>query len=335
MIWLTWRQFRASSVIAAAALVIAAVALAVMGSSLAQVWSSTGAGACPATGDCAALESFLSQVRSSWTSAVYILATALIFLVPPLVGVFWGAPLVARELEAGTQRLVWSQSVTRGRWLATKLAVVGGAGMLLAGLLSLAATWSSQRLDGAGLGRLHPALFEARGLVPVAYAAFAFTLGVVVGMVLRRSVPAMAATLAIYTGSVLAVALGVRSHLFPVKHVVQPLVLGETPELMIHNGGRVDVVADFTAPGSWVVHNDTITPAGQVFHGPADPAACNREAPPRACEHWIQSIGLRQRVDYHPASHFWPLQLTESALFLALTVALVVFAFWWLRRRAT
>ena len=39
---------------------------------------------------------------------------------------FWGAPLVTRELEAGTHRLVWNQSVTRTRWLATKLGLIGG-----------------------------------------------------------------------------------------------------------------------------------------------------------------------------------------------------------------
>ena len=46
-------------------------------------------------------------------------------LVPALIGIFWGAPLVARELEAGTFRLAWTQSVTRTRWLAVKIAVVG------------------------------------------------------------------------------------------------------------------------------------------------------------------------------------------------------------------
>ena len=65
----------------------------------------------------------------------------LVVLVPGIIGIFWGAPLVARELEAGTYRLAWTQSITRTRWLATKLGVVGLLSMVAAGLLSLMATW--------------------------------------------------------------------------------------------------------------------------------------------------------------------------------------------------
>ena len=68
-------------------------------------------------------------------------------LVPALIGIFWGAPLVARELEAGTFRLAWTQSVTRTRWLAVKIALVGLASVLAAGLLSLLVTWWSSPLD--------------------------------------------------------------------------------------------------------------------------------------------------------------------------------------------
>ena len=53
------------------------------------------------------------------------LGILLLLVVPAIIGIFWGAPLVARELETGTYRLAWTQSVTRTRWLAVKLAVVG------------------------------------------------------------------------------------------------------------------------------------------------------------------------------------------------------------------
>ena len=52
-----------------------------------------------------------------------------------------------RELEAGTQRLAWVQSVTRTRWLGVKLAVIGAVGVGLTALMSLAITWWS----GAGM----------------------------------------------------------------------------------------------------------------------------------------------------------------------------------------
>jgi len=65
---------------------------------------------------------------------------AIILVVPALLGIFWGAPLVANELETGTYRLAWTQSVTRKRWLAAKLGLVGLWSMAVAGLLSFIVT---------------------------------------------------------------------------------------------------------------------------------------------------------------------------------------------------
>ena len=133
---------------------------------------------------------------------------------PALVGVFWGAPLLARELETGTFRLVWTQSVTRRRWLAVKLGLVGGASVAVAGLLGWVVTWWSVPVDRVNLDRFSsPLIFSERGLVPLGYAAFAFALGVVLGLLLRRTVPAMAATLAVFVGARLAVTQWLRPHL--------------------------------------------------------------------------------------------------------------------------
>ena len=113
---------------------------------------------------------------------------------PAVIGAFWGAPLVARELEAGTHRLVWNQSVTRTRWLATKLGTVTLAAAAAVGVLTVAVSWWADPLDGAISStrgslpsRITPVTFAMRGIVPVSYAVFAVVLGVTVGVVLRRS----------------------------------------------------------------------------------------------------------------------------------------------------
>jgi ABC-type transport system involved in multi-copper enzyme maturation permease subunit len=141
-------------------------------------------------------------------------------VVPALIGAFWGAPMVARELEAGTHRLVWNQSITRTRWLSTKLAVTTLVAALAVGALTLAVTWWSDPIDGVvshtrgGLPELlTPVSFAMRGLVPVAYTVFAVVLGVTLGAVLRRSLPAMAVTLALHVAVQVAVPLWVRPHL--------------------------------------------------------------------------------------------------------------------------
>jgi hypothetical protein len=113
------------------------------------------------------------------------------------LGVLAAAAIATRELEAGTLGLAWTQGVTRGRWLAVKLSLAGLASVAVAGLISLMLTWWASAvdpLDAFGMNRLQPAMFGARGVAPVGYAAFAFVLGVTVGMLVRNTVGAMAAT---------------------------------------------------------------------------------------------------------------------------------------------
>ena len=114
------------------------------------------------------------------------------YVVPALIGIFWGAPLIARELETGTHRLAFNQSITRTRWLATKLAIIGTATAATAGLLSWAVTAWAHHIDHATGNAIRPQFFGARGIVPIGYALFAFALGVTLGMLIRRTVPAMA-----------------------------------------------------------------------------------------------------------------------------------------------
>ena len=131
-----------------------------------------------------------------------------LLVVPALIGTFWGAPLIARELETGTFRLAWTQSVSRSRWLVTKVALVGAASLILTGLLSLVVTWWFGPIDAMNADRFSPLVFDVRGLVPVAYAVFGFALGVALGCALRRTVPAMAATLIVFVAARFAVTCG-------------------------------------------------------------------------------------------------------------------------------
>jgi hypothetical protein len=337
MIWLTWRQFRIQAIIAGVILVAAVVALTVNAQVINGLWADSGAASCPATGACAELVTFKAAVQSH-ALVLFILGSALMYLVPPLIGVFWGAPLVARELETGTHRLAWNQSVTRDRWLGVKLAVLGGGSMVFAGALSLVVWWSSDHVDQVGMDRIGPLLFGARGIVPIGYAAFAFVLGVTLGIVFRRTVPAMAATIGVYAAAVGTMVLWGRAHLLPATHVTRALA-AVGPDTIEHFGwstdGRMDLVARAGIDGAWILHNDTITSTGAIFTGPADPVQCARDAPPKSCEHWVSGLGLRQSLVYQPASHFWGLQWAETGLFLGLAALLAGFGFWWLRRRAS
>src|SRR5438046_3122115 len=142
MTWTTFRQFRTQATIGVIALAAAAIYLTVLGLSIRSSFDGTLAG-CMANGCTpAAIEDFTGKY-----DMIVSITDILLMAVPGVLGVFWGAPLISGELAAGTQRLAWTQSVTRRRWLTTKLLVVGLASTALTGLLALLLSWSIARYD--------------------------------------------------------------------------------------------------------------------------------------------------------------------------------------------
>jgi len=349
MIWLTWRQFRVQLAAVGGAITVMLLFLAYT------------AGGLPDFDD-----QFLAAFKSdALLGAVYTAGVAVVLCVPAIVGVFWGAPLVARELEAGTHRLVWTQTVTRTRWLATKLAVTGLAAMAATGLLSLILNWWSHSLDQAinagqkqnglfGVSRIAPPLFEARGITPIAYTAFALALGVAIGIVVRRVVPAMAITLALFVTVQIVMPVFVREHLgaSSATTVITPRNMMGMMASINPNGeaaGEVhDLTVEFEKPGAWLIANQTIDRNGEAHRAlpswfarcvPAHAAAVGR-APfspqeAAACFQRAKDEGYRQRIRFMPASRYWTLQAIESAIFLALAALLAGASFWWLRNRVT
>jgi ABC-type transport system involved in multi-copper enzyme maturation permease subunit len=353
MIWLTWRQFRAQAAMMAAALAVLAVILALTGAGLADDYA-TGIAAC--TTESGGCSDFVNRFFQDHQDP-FLAVTAVVLVLPALIGLFWGAPLIARELEAGTHRLVWNQSITRTRWLAVKLGLTGVAAVTAAGLGSLAVTWWSSPIDKTAadqFSRMEPLLFGARGIVPIGYAAFAFALAVTVGMLVRRTLPAMAITLAGFVVVQIAIPLLVRPHLVaPTRSTIEITAAsldglrgrpGNGPVQMIL---RAPDTAAYT--GAWVLSSHAVDASGHAIDtiSMSRTGAC---APPRkgpaqrpvgakpgdelsACFAEIQRLGYRQRLTYQPAGRFWPFQWYETGIYTALALGLAGFCFWRLRHR--
>jgi len=331
MIWFTWRQVRTQTWITVGGLAVVAVLLVITARSIADTYDAANLATCGS--NCTtAIESFLRDVRNGTSGTVYDLATYSMYVVPALIGIFWGAPLIAREVETGTHRLAWNQSVTRTRWLVSKLAIIGGASVATVGLLSWAITTWAHRIDDATGDRIKPLIYDARGVVPVSYTLFAFILGVTAGMLIRRTVPAMAATLGIYLGAVAAMPLWIREHLIPAVHATPAFDLAKLDGIGLGPNGSLTVFANAPA-NAWVLSNHVVTSTGQALT--ANPQYCSPSKSPAVCEQWLGSLGLRQDLSYHPTSHFWTLQWAEAGIFIGLAVLLAGFCFWWIRRRVS
>ena len=328
MLWVTWRQQRTQILTTAALVSLAAVALAITGAHLASLYESVSAchSACGL-----ATESFRNDAQSGFSGVIYHLSLYGMYIAPPLLGLFWGAPLVARELEAGTHRLAWNQTVSRTRWLSTKLAIGGGLAIAATSVLSLCATVATHHLEPR---RIDPELFGARGVVPIAYAAFAYALGVAAGAVLRRTIVAMAVTLAIYAIAVVLMPTVVRAHLLPTRTATAALTADSRVGLRL-SPTKIEILNNIPVPNAWTVSSHTVRPDGSTFTGPPNLDACGSNASPKACFQWLGSLHLRGVATYQPASHYWPLQWVESGIFLTLAVLLAGVSLWWTRHRLT
>ncbi|HEY2578493.1 MAG TPA: ABC transporter permease [Streptosporangiaceae bacterium] len=342
-ILLTWRQVRVQTLLAFGLLALVAVAALITGPHLVHLYA-VNVAPCQRHNDCSTASSGFLQ------NDHFLQATldTLVLVAPALTGIFWGAPLISRELETGTYRLVWTQSLTRRRWLAVKLGLAGLASMAVSGLISLMVTWWSSPFDRVNLNRFTPAMFGERGLAPIGYAAFAFAFGVAAGVLIRRAVPTMAATLAAFTAARLVVGYLIRPHLIaPIRSTMPYPAGGAGPT---------------ASPGGWTLSQQTINAAGHVigqnggigsnggFGFQRNPngtlllqgvGTCPGKPPDQlarspqqgflqAC---VSHFGLRNVVTYQPASRYWAFQGLELAIFLALALALAGFCFWWVRRR--
>jgi hypothetical protein len=313
-------QFRMQAAVAFGALAVIALVLGLTGPHLAHLYDTTVA-TCGAHGNCSsATAAFLSNYRLLQDLGNVVIA------LPAIIGIFWGAPLVARELETGTHRLVWTQSVTRTRWMAVKLGLVGLASVAVAGLFSLMMTWWSSPIDLVN-GNRFTSVFDQRGIVPIGYAAFAFALGVTAGMLIRRTLPAMATALGGFAVARVAVTFWVRPNLEAPVHATSVLHMTSGMGFNQTNNGPISVTGGHS--GAWVFSDRIVDKAGHAVGGNfLSQGACLQNRAAAAC------IGkLREVLVYQPASRYWAFQGYEMAIFLGLAVILGAFCFWWMRRR--
>ncbi|HEV3380314.1 MAG TPA: hypothetical protein VG142_04980 [Trebonia sp.] len=201
MLWVTWRQQRATLVSVPVVLAAAAVLLVIAGVRVRADYGNL-------------------ILRGDFNNGDWAFAQAMDFLMqvaPVLIGIFAGAPVLARELESGTFRYAWTQGLRRERWVIAKLALLGAFSAVLAGVFGEVFAWFFQPFISAGDTSVTNGLvFDTRPVVFGAWALAAFMIAACSGMLLRRTLPAMAVTLGVYLGLSLLTGSFLRGH-YPVS----------------------------------------------------------------------------------------------------------------------
>jgi hypothetical protein len=318
MIWVTWRQHRIEAMIAGIVLVIVAIILLLTGMDMISTYQNTGLASCSLKlATCIQVEE--NFINHFGTIVVFMGIT--LSALPLLVGMFIGAPLVAREFEQRTHRLVWTQSISRRRWLATKLLLLFSCTLLaFIALAALSAWWSSPWIAVQSLW----STYDFHGILLPVYAFFAFALGIAAGIAVRRSVAAMGITIVLFLLLRLAIAFWLRPYFLP------PLISLSS--------------VDQQGPPShtdWTIHIGTIDRSGhelsdiEIGHicpqlsgnGSAEAFAAFTK-----CEH---DHGFQSRSFYQPVERFWLFQGIEAAIFLILAIALLAPTTWFASKKIT
>jgi hypothetical protein len=315
MIWLSWRLQRSETILALAGLVLLAALFVPEGLQVAVAYTHYGIAACAGkqTRACEVAFGAFGDNAGALRGGL-----GWFNLLPGLIGVALAAPLVL-ELENGTSVFAWTQGNTRARWLAAKVGVAMGTAVVAATAYSLLIGWARGPLDTV-FGRFSNSVFDFEGIVPIAYFLFALGLGLAVGVVLRRTAPAMVVAFLAYFGARISTDTWLR------QHFVTPLAVTWGPK--VRGTGPMT-----TLDRAWILSEGPSNRAGIPFSGSfAALQRCASSSPGglkslnQACMTRI-GAGYNHAV-YQPDSRFWEFQGIEFALFAGLALLLISFAGW-------
>ena len=324
------RRFRHETIGITAGLAAVGLLALVTGRRMNSDYHSSGLANCLAGGSESQCRDLVERFGDRFDSLQFLIVP--LVLLPALLGAFVGAPLVARELEAGTHRFLWTQGVTRQRWFAYTSAVAVAVTLIAAALYALiAGAWldTTNTVTGERFGRL----YDFQGVVPIGASAFALAVGIACGVIIRRTVPAMVATLGIFIGVRVFTGVVLRPRFMPAKTLDVPFAdgdpLGDTGAwvlsekvfdgngVILGTGGNINInLGNLTGQCP-----NLATRAGGPMPTPEDVNQC------------LGELGYHTVFEYQPADRFWTFQLIETGVLLGLACVAITVAALGLRRR--
>jgi len=332
MAGVTWRQHRIT--LAGVAVLLGALAVWLWITGLPLHHASAAAAAChPASSPaCQNLTGIFDASATSNLMGNKGPDGVLLQLVPALIGAFAGAPVLARELETGTFRYAWTQGFGRWRWALAKLVLLAVVLAVATAAFGVLVSWYFRPYSGTG--HQAPGLFQAspfgnlfslREVTFPAWTLATFAIGALAGVLIRRVVPAIVATLAVYAGLAFAAAGFLREHyLTPLATTSNNFNPGTSTAWIISQWFTKDGRFAFAGNPPLSLLNQFCSSNQAAKAGPPGVAFAQCLAP----------HGYTQWTSYQPASRFWPFQWIEGGWLLALSALLIAATIWLVHRRA-
>jgi hypothetical protein len=298
MAWLTWRQNRPQLLATAGLLLLLAVTGLFTSLPIRAAYHRHALSSCLPPATRSGCEIIVNHFRSEFAARLAV--TRYLTVLPVLAGLFIGAPLIAREFEYGTFRLAWTQSLSRRRWVLSRTLLLTLAVIAAAALISLLTMWWRRPFDDIG-GRIGPGGFDIEGLVVPAYAFFALAIGVLAGMLLRRTIAAMSLAVVVFVAVRVGVEKLARPNYLPPHH------------------RTVDTVAPSGGARDWILDNRLVDAVGRRISTAQEDLAITHAQHARVDpQDYLLSLGWRRAITYQPNDRFWTFQVIEMGVFVLL-----------------
>ncbi len=358
MNWLAWRQHRKQFMVLGIILALFAALTIPTGLHFWHTYQHALA-TCGKTDTCSQLSDDLFQSNSE--QLLFHLVPVGVLFLPLILGLFWGVPLLSREYADGTNKLVWTQSVSRRKWLTVKLIwVILGTAIIMAAFAALL-TWWSKTNNALNLNRFNDMFFSTQGIVPIAYGIFAVTLGIMFGAWFRRTMVALGVTLVLLIAIVLVTVPNfVRPHYeTPVSYKMSLLAntringVPTNPNNPSTNSATLVVsqttVSSQNQPLDWAnPPKQCIVTNPQAFIGGGEGAhkqavavpgqnggeqLASQNGGPAVSLSCLQTLGYKMETKYQPSYRYWDFQRIETGLYLALSIIPIGATYWLVLRR--
>ncbi|HEV7454829.1 MAG TPA: ABC transporter permease subunit [Candidatus Saccharimonadales bacterium] len=324
MNWFVWRQHRNQFMIFGLILAAFAVFTILTGNHFWHAYQQA-LGTCkqnPATPSCSDLHNSLSQSYGVVVKVVFLTGLS----VPLILGLFLGSPLFSKEYEEGTNKLAWTQSVSRRKWLTTKLVWALAFAALYGLAISLLVSWWARTGNVLDHSRFDTGQFDVQGMMPFAFSVFFTVIGFTMSAWFRKTIIALAVTLGLFIAFQASVGQWLRPHYMTPVTVTSPM-----------GPGAIDLKIP---AGAWVLSRNIVDKNDKTFNSfnVADmPQRCQEviqqsqadgngqggirikvAAGPESIDACLNNAGYHQIAKYQPPYRYWNFQRIETGMYLGM-----------------